>query len=174
MRQHRLRRNENIGATLALNKREALLLRTKGLLFVLWSAAGESGFAPSPDWCCVSNVFSSRFSKSATPPPKWTTSFPFFSCFHHFRSLSSRAYASGVFRLFAFTSSPFGVNLLTFKQIRVKVSPSRDQQRNQRKQLWHKKIQLKASPLVVYGSSFTPFAVHSLIDPFANVRTVIG
>ena len=174
MRQHRLRRNENIGATLAQNKREALLLKTKGLLFVLWSVAGESGFAPSPDWCCVSNVSSSRFSKSATLPSKWTTSFPFFSCFHHFRSLSSRAYASGVFRLFAFTSSPFGVNLLTYKQIHVKVSPSRDQQRNQRKQLWHKKIQVKASPLIVCGSSFTPFAVHSLIDPFANVRTVIG
>lgn len=123
MRQHRLRRNENIGATLAHNKREALLLRTKGLLFVLWSAAGESGFAPSPDWCCVSNVFSSRFSKSATPPSKWTTSFPFFSCFHHFRSLSSRAYASGIFRLFAFTSSPFVDKKLWYKGLSVKASP---------------------------------------------------
>jgi len=56
----------------------------------------------------------------------------------------------------------------------VKVSPSRDQQRNHRKQLWHKKIQVKASPLVVCRGSFTPFAVHSLIDHFANARTVIG
>ena len=174
MRQHRLRRNENIGATLAQNKREALLLRTKGLLFVLLSAAGELGFAPSPDWCCVSNVFSSWFSKSATPPSKWTTSFPFFSCFHHFRSLSSRAYASGVFRLFAFTSSPFVDNSLIYSWMWVKVSPSRNQQRNQRKQLWHNKIQVKASPYVVCVGSFTLCALHQLIGHFANTRTVIG
>ncbi len=174
MRQHRLRRNENIGATLAQNKREALLLRTKGLLFVLLSVAGESGFAPSPDWCCVSNVSSSRFSKSATLPSKWTTSFPFFSCFHHFRSLSSRVRASGVFLFFAFTSSPLGTNPLIYSRMCVKVSPSYSSPRIGSNSLNNSEIRVKASPLVVCGGSFTPFAVHSLIDPFANVRTVIG